>query len=67
MLVMWGKALPGGSGHAASAGSVRDTLNDPAIVKILITSSLVQVGQDLYQFYMPIYGHSIGLSASATR
>ena len=65
MLVIWGKALPGGSGHAASAGSVRDTLNDPAIVKILITSSLVQVGQDLYQFYMPIYGHSIGLSASA--
>ena len=65
MLALWGKALPGGSGHTASAGSVRDTLKDPAIVKILITSSLVQVGQDLYQFYMPIYGHSIGLSASA--
>ena len=22
-------------------------------------------GQDLFQFYMPIYGHSVGLSASA--
>jgi MFS family permease len=65
MLLLWGKALPGGSGRVASAVSVRSTLKDPAIVKILITSSLVQVGQDLYQFYMPIYGHSIGLSASA--
>jgi MFS family permease len=65
MLLLWGKALPGGGAHAAPAVSVRSTLKDPAIVKILITSSLVQVGQDMYQFYMPVYGHSIGLSASA--
>jgi MFS family permease len=25
----------------------------------------VQVGQDLFQFYIPVYGHGIGLSASA--
>ena len=65
LLLVWGKSLPGGSGRAATSGSAGATLKDPAIVKILITSSLVQVGQDLYQFYMPIYGHSIGLSASA--
>lgn len=65
LLLVWGKVLPGGSHHAAPGGSVRDTLADPAIVRILITSSLVQVGQDLYQFYLPIYGHGIGLSASA--
>jgi predicted MFS family arabinose efflux permease len=35
------------------------------MVRALVTSSLVQVGQDLYQFYIPVYGHGIGLSASA--
>jgi MFS family permease len=65
MLMLWGKSLPGGSGRTASAGSVRTALKDPMMVKILLTSSLVQVGQDMYQFYMPIYGHSSGLSAFA--
>ena len=65
MLMLWGKSLPGGSGRTASTGSVRTTLKDPMMVKILLTSSLAQVGQDMYQFYMPIYGHSIGLSAFA--
>lgn len=32
---------------------------------MLLTSSLVQLGYDLFQFYMPVYGHAIGLSASA--
>ena len=35
------------------------------MLRILATSSLVQVGQDLYQFYIPVHGHGIGLSASA--
>jgi MFS family permease len=35
------------------------------MLRILLTSSLVQMGQDLFQFYLPIYGHGIGLSASA--
>jgi MFS family permease len=65
MLLLWGKVLPGASLHAAPTGSIRDTLVDPAIMRILISSSLVQVGQDLYQFYLPVYSHGIGLSASA--
>ena len=32
---------------------------------MLATSSLLHVGRDLYQFYMPVYTHAIGLSASA--
>jgi len=32
---------------------------------MLLTSSLVQLGYDLFQFYVPVYGHAIGLSASA--
>src|SRR6185369_983750 len=38
MLLLWGKAMPGGSGRAVAAVSVRSTLQDPAIVTILITS-----------------------------
>jgi MFS family permease len=66
MLVIWGQALPAGHRHHA-APSVRivDTLKDPAIVRILVIGSLVQLGTDLFQFYIPVYGVGIGLSASA--
>ena len=33
--------------------------------KVLAASSLVQSGQDMFQFYMPVYAHGIGLSAAA--
>jgi predicted MFS family arabinose efflux permease len=33
--------------------------------RTLIASAVATTAQDLFQFYMPIYGHSIGLSASA--
>jgi MFS family permease len=65
LLAVWGGALPGGHGHAAPRASIRDMLKDPGMLRILATSSLVQMGQDLFQFYLPIYGHGIGLSASA--
>jgi predicted MFS family arabinose efflux permease len=42
-----------------------ETLTDPAILRILIIGSLVQLGTDLFQFYIPVYGVGIGLSASA--
>lgn len=32
--------------------------------RTLVGSAAVLTGTDLFQFYMPIYGHSIGLSAS---
>ena len=63
-LLVWGGMLPGGSRAAGPGGSVRKMLSDPATLGILVTSSLVQVGQDLYQFYIPLHGHRIGLSAS---
>lgn len=33
--------------------------------RTLITSGIILTGTDLFQFYMPIYGHAVGLSASA--
>jgi len=44
---------------------VRETLADPVIRAMLVTSGLMQLGTDLFQFYIPIYGHGEGMSASA--
>ena len=40
-------------------------LANPVLRRTLIGSAMAVTGQDLFQFYMPIYGHSVGLSASA--
>src|SRR5688572_2961583 len=47
------------------SGGVRDLLALPALRRVMIISGLVVAGVDLYSFFMPIYGHSIGLSATA--
>ena len=48
----------------AAGGSVRELLRQPSLRRIMVVSGLVVAGVDLYSFYMPIYGHSIGLSAT---
>lgn len=45
--------------------SAFDLLRVPKLRNTIIASSLMSAAWDLYQFYLPIYGHSIGLSASA--
>lgn len=65
ILSVWGGALPKGTRAAAHQGGIRDLLTGAGLWKVLITSSLVITGIDLFQFYMPIYGHGVGLSASA--
>jgi len=66
MLVVWGGRLPGGTRHAERAdGGVREMLAMPGVRRTLATSSLLQSGQDLFQFYLPVYAHGIGLQASA--
>jgi MFS family permease len=50
-----GKHTADGKGLLASA----------RLRRTLITSAVVLTGIDLFQFYMPIYGHYVGLSASA--
>jgi predicted MFS family arabinose efflux permease len=37
----------------------------PLLRRTLIASAVAVTAQDLFQFYMPIYGHAVGLSASA--
>jgi MFS family permease len=48
--------------HGAYSASL---LSNKPLRRTLITSAIVLTGTDLFQFYMPIYGSSIGLSASA--
>jgi predicted MFS family arabinose efflux permease len=45
-------------------GGVRDLWARPGLRRIIMVSGLVVAGVDLYTFYMPIYGHGIGLSAT---
>ncbi len=66
MLVFWGGGIPPGQRETdAAQEGLRDMLTDVALRRMLITSSLMQSGQDLFQFYLPVYAHGIGLSASA--
>jgi len=46
-------------------GSVLDLWRIPSVRNTIIAAGVVGSAQDLFQFYLPIYGHSIGLSASA--
>ena len=64
MLLTLGRSLPPARGRIKGAAAPR-TWFDRSMVAMLITGGLVQLGYDLFQFYVPIHGHAIGLSASA--
>ena len=67
MLATQGRALPGGTHRGSKArGGMRAMLADPVVRRTLITGSLLSAGLNMYQIYIPVYAHSIGLSASAT-
>lgn len=65
MIVLWGGAFPGGSRQPQPGTKILQTLANPEIRRMLAVSGLVQLGMDLFQFYIPIYGHDIGLSGTA--
>ncbi len=59
-------ALSGGKGKKdEEAGYAVGLLSNVPLRRTLITSGIILTAIDLFQFYMPIYGHAIGLSASA--
>ncbi len=61
-------ALPGGSRKSSGAEgrkSVLDLWRIPPLRATFIAGGIIGSAQDLFQFYMPVYGHSVGLSASA--
>ncbi len=53
------------AGADARQNRVTDLLRNKRLLRVLIVGAIILTGIDLFQFYMPIYGHSLGLSASA--
>ncbi len=53
-------------GHSDRSGQrMVDLLRIGHLRRMFLTSALVMTGLDLFQLYLPLHGHSIGLSASA--
>jgi len=65
-LLFYHKMIPTGRQVAEPHpdASVMDLVRDTQLRRVLITSGVILTGIDLYTFYFPIYGRSIGLSAS---
>jgi MFS family permease len=53
------------SAEEEPAAGAKNLLANAPLRRTLITGGIVLTGTDLFQFYMPIYGHTVGLSASA--
>jgi len=64
LLVARGGMLPRGKRRTGVARSPGSILASPGVRRVLITSSLVILGIDLFQFYLPVYAYQIRLSAS---
>jgi MFS family permease len=68
LLLLWFKPgfLPTAakSTHDTSQQRVLDLWKMPKLRGAFIASGILSAAWDLFQFYFPIYGHSIGLSAS---
>lgn len=53
-----------GTRSEPQTSSAFELMRLPSLRRMIIVSGLVTTGWDLYIFYVPIYGHSIGISAS---
>lgn len=58
------KALPRTGGEPLERRAL-DLWRMPRLRDAFIASGFISAGWDLFQFYFPVYGHSVGLSASA--
>jgi MFS family permease len=66
--VLWlARRLPHSAASTADRAGQRmsDLLQITDLRRMFVISAFVMGGLDLFQLYLPIYGHSIGLSASA--
>lgn len=65
LLLIWGRLIPVPKPQPPREQNPVQPLKSAEVWLMLAASGLVQIGTDIFQFYLPIYGHSIGLSASA--
>ena len=59
-----GKLRPRHSGEGEQAVQAKNLLSNAPLRRTLITGAAILTGIDLFQFYMPIYGNAVGLSAT---
>lgn len=68
-VILWFRSgfLPPAAKHNVTHGkeSVLDLLRVSALGNVFVASGIISTAWDLFQFYMPVYGYAIGLSASA--
>lgn len=58
--------LPGAAkASGGGGGGAMELWRAPKLRNTFIASGFISAGWDLFNFYMPVYGHGIGLSASA--
>lgn len=69
VLILWLRSgfLPGATRlpGAAATGGAMELWRAPQLRNTFIASGFISAGWDLFNFYLPVYGHGIGLSASA--
>lgn len=67
MLRRWPDLLPhmARASGKAKRGGVMDLLRIRELRATFVAGGLIGSAQNLFQFYMPVYGHAVGLSASA--
>jgi MFS family permease len=69
LIILAARGMDSGRGRRSTEGErtghVKELLQSRPLRRTLITSAAILTGTDLFQFYMPIYGHSVGLTASA--
>ena len=66
VLLLTPRLLPRPQVHHAPSAKPRvgDLLRNAPLRRILVTAGILETGNEVLNFLMPIYGHSIGLSAS---
>lgn len=65
LVLVWGGLLPKGERRAQKAGNILEAISAPAMRRVLLVASVVQIGFDSFHSFMPVYAHGVGLSASA--
>jgi MFS family permease len=66
VLLAYPKLVPARAAHSkAEGGGSIELLRSPGLRRTLLMSGVTLTGIELFTFYFPVYGRSIGLSASA--
>lgn len=65
LLFLWRRIPAASKSEDRAQQRMTDLLRSAELRRIFITSAVVIAGLDLFQLYLPLYGHSVGLSASA--